>query len=79
MNIKAIILGTLFVSGFVVSGCSETPEEKVRREVKEKCEAFVRSAAPPTEREENLQRIINECTEHDTRIGLERLNQSQSN
>lgn len=47
MNIKSIIIGTLFVSGFLISGCSETPQEKVRREVKEKCEAFVRSAAPP--------------------------------
>ena len=78
MKIKSVILSTLFVSGFLITACSETPEEKVRREVRESCEN-VKKLAPPRADPAQLQKMIEQCVEKETSRKLQQLNQPPHN
>lgn len=78
MKTKLMILSAVLVSGFVVSACSETPEEKVRREVREDCEK-AKFLAPPDFPKIELEKMIAECVEGETQRKLEELNQPPHN
>lgn len=75
---KYKILSGLFVLGFILSACSETPEEKARNEAKEHCDE-ARKLAPPTVPQAQLQQLINQCIERETQKKLQQLNNTQGN
>lgn len=68
----------MLVSGVFISACSETPEEKVRREVRESCEN-VKKLAPPRADPAQLQKMIEQCVEKETSRKLQQLNQPPHN
>ena len=72
------MFGALVSMSFILNACSETPEEKVRREVREGCEN-VRKLAPPTADQAQILKMIESCVEKETPRKLQQLNNTQSN
>ncbi|MBL0338471.1 MAG: hypothetical protein IPP67_04705 [Rhodospirillaceae bacterium] len=79
MKISALTTVSLFA--VFVSGCSETPEDKARREATKECTEFFNGIANPGEKEdkEMIQQAINECIEDATPKIMRELNQPSPN
>lgn len=78
MKSRYTLLSALLAFGFIISGCNETPEEKVKREVREGCEN-VRKLAPPTADQAQVQKMIDSCVESETQRKLQQLKNTQGN